>query len=147
MQCRVCNYKENEMQVQKIQNNTCYNPQFNGRFCMYNYHKNRWFVKSTTPKEDKILLQLFDSFPLKFNSRGAYNSYSRMKYSDLLRYIESFPKTSKGINLPKPSEECSTYVEYYNDPVGPDSSYEIETKGVFRIRHSFNKAEIRDVED
>ena len=123
------------MQVSAINNNSNYNTQFKGKLGMYNYHKNRWFVKSTTTKEDKILSDFFDSFHLRFNESGFYNFYSRMENNDLLKYIKEFPKKSKGINLPKPSEELCAYVHYFNNPVGNRSSYEITVNKTFKIIH------------
>ena len=135
------------MKVQKIQSNTNYNTSFNGKLCMYNYHKNRWFFKDTTPKEDKILSNLLDSFHLKFIGRGFYNFYSQFEHFDLVEYIKLFPKKTKGINLPKPSEPCYANIHYYNDPVGPRSSYEITVNRAFKIVHEFNKCAVRNVKD
>lgn len=133
------------MQVHRISNNPNYNTSFNGEFILYNYHKNRWFSKITTPKEDKILSNLFDSFHLKFRESGFYNFYSQMGPSDLVEYIKLFPKRTKGINLPKPLEQCYANIHYYNDPVGSRSSYEITANKAFKIIHEFNKMLIRDV--
>lgn len=135
------------MQIQKVQNNTNYKTSFNGTFRMYNYHKHRWFAKVTTPKEDKILSDFFDSFHLRFNESGFYNVYSRMENNDLLEYIKQFPKKSKGINLPKPSEELCAYVHYFNNPVGNRSSYEITANNTFKIIHAFDVLQIRKVND
>ncbi len=135
------------MNISAINNNSNYNTQFNGNLGMYNFHKNRWFVKSTTTKEDKILSDFFDSFHLRFNESGFYNFYSRMENNDLLKYIKEFPKKSKGINLPKPSEPCYANIHYYNDPVGARSSYDIAVNGAFKIIHEFNKLAIKNVKD
>lgn len=131
-----------KIQVQKIQNNTNYNPQFNGRFCMYNYHKKRWFFKSTTPKEDKILSDLFNSFPLTLNFRNSCNTYSKMEYSYLLEYINLFSKQSKEINLPKLSETRHADVDYFKTPWKNNSQhtqYTVVAPKAFKIIHSFDK--------
>lgn len=133
------------MRVSVINTNSNQNLQFNGELAMYNYHKNRWFVKATTLKEDKILSDFFDSFNLRFSGSGFYNFYSRIENNDLLKYIKQFPKKSKGINLPKPSEECCASVHYYNDPVGSLSSYDITADNGFKIIHTFDKLRIRNV--
>lgn len=134
-----------KVKVHRIQSNN-YNTSFNGKFRMYNYHKNRWFFKDTTPKEDKILSNLLDSFDLKFSGSGFYNFYSKMEHSDLGEYIKLFPKKTKGINLPKPSKPCAN-IEYVNDPCGDRSSYEITAKRAFKIIHEFNKVAIKNVKD
>ena len=135
------------MQVHRIASNNNYNTSFKGNLCMYNYHKNRWFFKYTTLKEDKILSNLLDSFHLKYRESGFYNFYSQMGSSDLVEYIKLFPKRTKGINLPKPSEQCYANIHYYNDPVGARSSYDIAVNGAFKIIHEFNKLAIRNVKD
>lgn len=127
------------MQVQKIQNDTNCNPHFNGKFSMYNYHKNRFFVKTTTPEEDKILSDLFNSIPLKLKMRNSCSTYSEMEYADLLEYINLFSKKSKGLNLPKPSEPCYTDAGYFTWK--NNSRYNVVANKTFKIEHVFNKWE------
>ena len=70
-----------------------------------------------------------------------------MEPGALEEYIKLFPKKTKGINLPKPSEACNANIHYYNDPVGPRSSYKITANKAFKIIHEFNKLAIRNIED
>ena len=139
------------MQVQKIsnnnQNNIGYNPKFKGEIRIHNRHKNRYFSLNTTITEDKILSDLFNSFLNDW--QGIWKEdifYTKMEPNDLLKYIESFSKKLKGVNLPKPSEPCYADIEYYKPSHINYSAYNIDVDNTFWLKHWFNPADFEYLE-
>lgn len=127
------------MQIHKIQNNTGYNPKFNGEIKIYNCHKNRYFLLDTIAPEDKILSDFFYSFVNFLQGKWKGDLFSqKMKPDDLLKFIKTFPKTLKGFNLPKPSETSSATISYYRPDHINYHYYEINVDNAFWIKHWFH---------
>ena len=136
------------MQVQGALNNN-YNTQFNGTLRFYNFRKKKWSYKCTTPKEDKMLYDLFEKFCPKNLKKvpncGNDKFVGEMEYDKVLEFIDNLPKF-KGFDRPiiDVSNKLNANITEYNVPYNPNSmhGYEIDLHKTFKMRHWFDKLEL-----
>jgi len=140
------------MQVQRVQNNS---PQFNGTLRFYNFRKKKWSYRHTTPKEDKMLYDLFEKFCPKNLTKvpncGSDKFVGEMEYDKVLEFIDNLPKF-KGFDRPiiNVSNKINANITEYNVPHIdrpfdiPSSmhGYEIDLHKTFKMRHWFDKLEL-----
>ena len=134
------------MQILGVQNNN-YNTQFSGTLRFYNFKKKKWSYKCTTPKEDKMLYDLFQKFCPKNltkvpNCRN-YKFVGEMEYDKVLDFIDNLPKF-KGFDRPiiDVSNKTNANITEYNRPFDNSNSmqgYEIDLHKTFKMRHWFDK--------
>lgn len=139
------------MQVKRIQKND-YNTHFNGELRFYDCIKKKWTYQRTTPKEDKLLYDLFQKFrpeDLTKTSNRTYDKFvGKMLFEKISEFIYSLPDF-KGLRKPTiflPRKSYAIITEYDEPSItqqfGKSRSIhglKIDLNKTFRMRHWCDK--------